>query len=235
MRTGFTNAFPNKPLKKYYSYHGILMPCNIQPDPEPFIDYDTKEPGGPIVTVTFSAIMKGNLNYSWFGYDYVHDYPTGGFYGPYIGGSFEDFGGGWLYYSLYRIVIAWDTITIPVNCTILDARIKTTLVNKWSTVLFSITVQNGMPTYPHIPAVIGDYYYANYFGDGGSEPIHDPGPFEIELNSLGRSWVNKGGYTKFALLSDHDIVRLPPVANDTVGFSDTPGYWKLEVTYQEAA
>lgn len=43
MRTGFTNAFPNKPLNKYYMYHGILMPCNIQPDPEPFKSYEMPE------------------------------------------------------------------------------------------------------------------------------------------------------------------------------------------------
>jgi len=39
MRTGFTNAFVNKPLTKYYSYHGIIMPCNVQPNPDPFEDF----------------------------------------------------------------------------------------------------------------------------------------------------------------------------------------------------
>ena len=36
MKTGFNNAFVNIPGTKYYSYHGFLMPCNIQPDPSPF-------------------------------------------------------------------------------------------------------------------------------------------------------------------------------------------------------
>lgn len=39
MKTGFTNAFVNKPLTKYYSYHGIIKPCNVQPNPDPFEDF----------------------------------------------------------------------------------------------------------------------------------------------------------------------------------------------------
>lgn len=39
MKTGFVNAFVNKPLNKNYSYHGILKPCNVQPNPEPFEDF----------------------------------------------------------------------------------------------------------------------------------------------------------------------------------------------------
>lgn len=39
MKTGFNNAFVNIPGTKYYSYHGRVMPCNIQPDPAPFDDF----------------------------------------------------------------------------------------------------------------------------------------------------------------------------------------------------
>lgn len=38
MKTGFNNAFVNIPGTKYYKYHGIMMPCNVQPDPPPFED-----------------------------------------------------------------------------------------------------------------------------------------------------------------------------------------------------
>ena len=39
MKTGFNNAFVNIPGTKYYSYHGIIKPCNVQPDPDPFEDF----------------------------------------------------------------------------------------------------------------------------------------------------------------------------------------------------
>lgn len=39
MKTGFTNAFVKIPGTKYYSYHGIIKPCNVQPNPAPFEDY----------------------------------------------------------------------------------------------------------------------------------------------------------------------------------------------------
>lgn len=38
-RTGFTNAFVNKPITKGFSYHGIEMNCNKQTSPVPNKDY----------------------------------------------------------------------------------------------------------------------------------------------------------------------------------------------------
>lgn len=43
MRNGFVFGYPNKPKRKYYSYHGILMPCYDQFDPDPFITYPEAE------------------------------------------------------------------------------------------------------------------------------------------------------------------------------------------------
>jgi len=37
MKNGFYKGFIDIPSKKYYKYHGLIMPCNIQPDPEPLI------------------------------------------------------------------------------------------------------------------------------------------------------------------------------------------------------
>jgi len=235
MRTGFTNAFINKPLKKYYSYHGILMPCNIQPDPEPFASYEIKPGGGPVVTTTFEAIMKGNFDKSDFDYDLVHNAVESGFYGPYLGQKREDFGGGLYLYDIFRIVLAWDTVSLPFDCTILAAKIKATLTDKWSSFIFSIVVRNGMPLYPHIPVERRDYNFAMYSRYGGSAEITDPGPWELVFDEVGRSWINKEGYSKFILMSDRDFVSQPPVANDTIGFMDMLQFWKLEVTYQESA
>lgn len=45
MKTGFIHGYANKPLKKYYSYHGILRDCLIQPEADPFEDHDLHLPG----------------------------------------------------------------------------------------------------------------------------------------------------------------------------------------------
>ena len=39
MKNGFYKGFIDIPSKKYYKYHGLIMPCNIQPDPDPLLDY----------------------------------------------------------------------------------------------------------------------------------------------------------------------------------------------------
>jgi hypothetical protein len=41
MKTGFTNAFANKPVNKAYKYHGINEICNKQPNPNPFDSQNT--------------------------------------------------------------------------------------------------------------------------------------------------------------------------------------------------
>lgn len=35
MCTGFTNFDAKRQMRKYYSYHGIIMPCKVQADPDP--------------------------------------------------------------------------------------------------------------------------------------------------------------------------------------------------------
>lgn len=44
-KTGFVNAHIDKTNTKYYKYHGIIKPCNIQPNPDPGIVYPQKPPG----------------------------------------------------------------------------------------------------------------------------------------------------------------------------------------------
>lgn len=51
MKTGFINAFANKPVKKTYRYHGVIRECPIQPNPEPFLPGETVP--GEYVVVTF--------------------------------------------------------------------------------------------------------------------------------------------------------------------------------------
>lgn len=80
---------------------------------------------------------------------------------------------------------------------------------------FYITVQSGMPTYPHMPPVSGDYLYSHYSGNGGqlsTASWSSPGANLLELNSQGISWVNKAGWTKFLLRSSDDINNSSPGA-----------------------
>lgn len=235
MRTEFTNAFPNKPLNKYYMYHGILMPCNIQPDPEPFVSYEIKPGGGPVVTVTFTAVINTGWQYSEFDYNYVHDHNEGGGFIPFIGQQIEDFGGGLYLYTIERMGVGWDTVSLPIDCTILAAKIILTMTTNYSLRQWNVVVRNGMPLYPHLLDTRGDYKFTNYSGYCGVKEIQPPGTFEIELNESGLLAVNKEGYTKFALLDDRDIAGVPPTVQEYVEFMYDKSYCKLEVTYQEAA
>ena len=43
MKTGFMQGYRNKPVKKYYTYHGQIMDCLIQPGTGPYKLYETTE------------------------------------------------------------------------------------------------------------------------------------------------------------------------------------------------
>jgi len=235
MRTGFTNAFPNKPLKKYYSYHGILMPCYIQPDPEPFASYEIKPGGGPIVTKTFLDIIFVNREQNGLDYQEVHDSLAGAEYTRYVGQLRWDLGGGWSDFWIGRVFVGWNTSIIPDNATILSAKIIANIEGLKKDSPFSVTIRNGMPIYPHIPVVDSDYFFGNYSGDSGSTFVEVVGLYEIDLNAEGLKKINKTGQTKFALLSDRDILSLPPYAPESFEYCTFKIGCKLQVTYQEAA
>ncbi|GAI04439.1 unnamed protein product, partial [marine sediment metagenome] len=62
MCTGFTNFDAKRMMKKYYSYHGVIMACNIQPNPEPFT-CEPEKPPGPKWELIYD--FDFNLNYLW--------------------------------------------------------------------------------------------------------------------------------------------------------------------------
>ena len=87
---------------------------------------------------------------------------------------------------------------------------------------FNINVRNGMPTYPHNPVVVGDYRFTHYSGNGGSTEVtgteSDTDIFDISLNSVGKSWINLTGETKFALLSSDDVASTIPDGLNRIRF-----------------
>jgi len=115
-------------------------------------------------------------------------------------------------YTVYRGYIYFNTRAIPSNATIDSAylRLKISQVSFYNTSVnnFDLVLQNGQPTYPHIPLAYSDFYRGYYSGNGGSISTNDMGGNtnrNMNLNSTGLGWINKGGDTKFVLRSSRDI------------------------------
>jgi hypothetical protein len=76
-------------------------------------------------------------------------------------------------------------------------------------------IQNGQPTYPHDPVVVGDFSKAFYSGDGGS--VASSGVLggnwtKIDLNATGLTWIQKGAgnKTKLCVRISRDIAGEAP-------------------------
>jgi hypothetical protein len=140
-------------------------------------------------------------------------------------------------YYIYRGVLEFDTSTIPSNAIITYAKLKgfyCAYTQGGGT--YDLVVQNGQPTYPHNPFVVGDYSYSYYSGNGGSinnSALTYGKNFEIILNSTGWSWINPGGMTKFVLRTSDDISGTAPIANDYIdcGQLNYSCYPTIEILY----
>jgi len=113
------------------------------------------------------------------------------------------------YYIIWRGFLYFDTSIIPDGATILSANL--TLYMKVSTFNdFKLIIQNGQPTYPHMPMQAADYYQGYYTGNGGeinaSTLGADYAQYNITLNSNGLEWINKQGVTKLCLRTSRDIL-----------------------------
>lgn len=113
-------------------------------------------------------------------------------------------------YYIYRGFVFFDTSAIPSDVTIDSAWLNLTGSNDFSTVDFNLVIQNGQPNRPNDPLQTSDYGYTLYSGDGGSVSSAYYPNFNIEMNADGRSWINKGGSTKLALISSEDIISSQP-------------------------
>jgi len=126
------------------------------------------------------------------------------------------------YYLIHRTVLYFPTIEIPENAIIESAKIR--LYSKGISISrpFSIVVQNGQPTYPHLPPIKEDYNRFSYSGNGG-EWIAEKTPkntyIEIPLNALGLTWINKDGITKLCLRTNEDINNLAPPSGITYWYN----------------
>jgi len=145
------------------------------------------------------------------------------------------------HYQIDRAFLFFDTSSIPDNIPIISASLSIYGDIDYSQTDFYLVVQNGQPTYPHDPMVSGDYDKDHYSGSGGTfhtSNFNENAYNTITLNSDGKSWINKQGYTKLCLRSKRDIDGNTPSQLEFVTFCDSEegsGYQpKLTVEYNNA-
>jgi len=186
----------------------------------------------------YSTTDDGYIQYFHPIYDTCHDKQTGDVFAwP---ESFEV--GQETGYSINKVFTFFDTSTIPSYANITSANLSLYLMTDASTQDFNVTIQNGQPTYPHIPLIGSDFYYIRYSGNGGSRNTSSLVPtsyWNITLNADGLSWINTEGTTKLCLRNNREIDDVPPTTNERVVFySREKGEAyapKLYVTYEVGA
>lgn len=115
---------------------------------------------------------------------------------------------------ILRSYLLFDTTTLPPDKQIYSGKIH--FHHGWGWVDpadFDLVLQNGQPTYPHVPIEVGDYFMGHYSGEGGrvnKSLIHDHQPFDIPLNAQGLSWIRPGDYTKLCIRTSLDIEGINP-------------------------
>lgn len=124
-------------------------------------------------------------------------------------------------YTLYRAFIPFDTSSVPSSATINNATLSIYVSGDDSDTDFNITIQDGQPTYPHLPLQVGDYYYGWYSGGGGSRNTSEIGGveyFNITLSDTGLTYIQKGGTTKLCLRSSLDIAGTENSGSELIYF-----------------
>jgi hypothetical protein len=138
-------------------------------------------------------------------------------------------------YLFYRGFIYFDTSGIPATAIITAATISFTngLLGDLSTTDFNVIIRGASSA--SNPLVLGDYDLTNYSGDNLGELTLSTNYSNFTLNANGRAYINKGGTTKFVLLSEEDINNDPPTNNEYVLYRSNVANneVKLTVTYYE--
>ena len=189
------------------------------------VDYSGEEAGGK---QTKTVVIYGNMaDGTIYHYNIDYEICQKAELGTVIEDTDDFLGTGYFYDNIIDPLLGWvhminrsflffDTSVIPQNATIINAYLK----GVWSPDLsqieteFDIIIQDGQPTYPHNPLILGDYSKNHYSNNGGSintQTLKDTLPnvdFSITLNSNGKAWINKGGITKLCLRSSRDIAGL---------------------------
>ena len=205
MKTGFIHTYAKKPLKKYYSYHGIVRDCLIQPDPEPFEEFPIAPPYGPL------QLYIGDCNLS-LGILYKNKVYITGHDKKYATSNLNGSGQTWSYYSGYfflRHFFSADTSDFPIDGVIESGFVHLVYAGVHDTLPFITVLQWGGGVYPHTPYNKYDFNQANYSGNYGELASGGPPSVNIPLNGNGIGIINRFGNTKFCIRSNHDINGTP--------------------------
>jgi hypothetical protein len=125
-------------------------------------------------------------------------------------------------YYIYRGFVFFNTSALPSNAYLDNATFSLYKKDDYSATDFTITIQNGQPTYPHDHLQVGDYAKSHYSGNGGS------------LNTT--NFVNGRNNITLTNLNSRDISGTTPTGNEYVnvysGNALSQQVPKLIITYQ---
>lgn len=228
--TGFTNFQAKKMIRKYYSYHGGKMVCNIQPDPGTFLCEPTDVPLGPEQEIRILSDLHIAWDVDGLNYNEVHDSPAGERNTNYIGQEWHYVSG---VYKIDRFFLTFTTDIIPEDAFIVRAYLRCLTGYLPGGGGWSIVIKNGMPIWPKSDNPPENYCFDNYSGKGGSAPAVGDAWMIINLNDLGLSMISTTNLTRFALLNSDDDLGIPPTGWGLMSMSRYRQDHQLWVTYQE--
>ena len=208
--------------------------------------------GSPVTVIFYPSAGDGFVNKNNASWDTTHDALTGAS-ANYIGNTFGvSSGKASLKYKIQRVFLPFDTSFLPDNASITDAKLKvyvTTKLNNDNDGDDFVTVVQA--TEPSVTALTtADYDLAGSINNP-TEGIDTTERKDItnvpikaylvfNLNSTGKNWISKTGFTKLALREGHDVKDSPFIGIDgqsnslttrTSEYSATTYDPILEVTY----
>lgn len=141
-------------------------------------------------------------------------------------------------YVIERGYLYFDTSSLPDDATVTGVTLGLTSWSASSVDSTTLCVLSGMPTYPHDPTVVSDFYFGNYPTYCGQLSIGSFGTgyyTYMNLNSAASSSVSVTGTTKFNLVTGLDYSNVAPTGENHVtvaAYEYGSGYAPtLSVTY----
>ena len=112
-------------------------------------------------------------------------------------------------YQVYRSFVYFDTSELA-GKTIVSAELELRLLGPSATNV-NVTVQSGMPTYPHEPLQLTDFWQGYYTSTVGSRSTSEISNYWLNITITDLNCINKTGTTKFILrMQQYDVENIQP-------------------------
>lgn len=230
MKTGFIHGYPNKPVKKRYSYHGLNRDCLIQPEPDPFEEEPILPPYGPEQEMKCYTTLRIGWYQRATTYLGARNAASGYRNAHRVGQTYSAYTGK---YTIYRWGAVYVTDNIPVVAYITSVVMYLIIGDPAPLESFYLVIQSGDPIYPHEPSPLTDYAKTNYSGEYGKKHTDPSDRGRIPFNQSGIDMINRFGKTKYAVLSSRDIDAVPPrVTGGLIEINPIWDYTYLLVKYK---